>query len=96
LRLLCFFEERFVNKRLLDLMQEANDQTVGQGVLRMARLAVTAHYFEQSIQQSQAEPLLRLVGGTQDREQEAPTYPIHKYQQDDQASALRKMMEDES
>ncbi|HAI11002.1 MAG TPA: hypothetical protein DCM28_04815 [Phycisphaerales bacterium] len=84
-----------MSKRLIDLMQQANDPTVGQGVLRMARLAVTAHYFEQSIRHSQAEPLLRLVGGEHDQQPE-PSYPIHKYQQDDQASELRRLMEDES
>lgn len=84
-----------MTKRLIDLMQQANDPTIGKGVLRMARLAVTAHYFEQSIRHSQAEPLLRLVGGEQDQ-QPTQSYPIHKYQTQDQARELRRLMEDES
>lgn len=88
-----------MSKRLMDLMQQANDPSIGEGVLRMARLAVTAHYFEQSIRQSQAEPLLRLVGGVDEQQPPQTSYPIHKYQQDqpeDQASQLRRMLEDES
>jgi len=85
-----------VTKRLLELMRDTKDPSIGQGVLRMARLAVTAHYFEQSIRQSQTEPLLRLVGGELDVDQATANYPIHKYQQLDQASELRKMMETES
>lgn len=84
-----------MTKRLMELIEQANDPSIGQGVLRMARLAVTAHYFEQSLRMSQAEPLLRLVGGEHDQ-QPAPSYPIHKYQTQDQASELRRMMEEES
>jgi len=83
-----------VTKRLIDLMQQADDPQIGQGILRMARLAVTAHFFEQSYRESQAAPLLRLVGTDHDS-QPAKTYPIHKYQKDDQASELRKMIEEE-
>lgn len=82
-----------MTKKLLELMKDAKDPSIGQGVLRMARLAVTAHYFEQSIRQTQVEPLLRLVGGEHDVDTPVKTYPIHKYQQDDQANELRKMME---
>ena len=82
-----------MTKRLLELMKDAKDPSIGQGVLRMARLAVSAHYFEQSIRQSQAEPLLRLVGGEHDMDTPAKTYPIHKYQVEDQATELRKMIE---
>ena len=84
-----------MTKRLIDLMQQADDPQIGQGILRMARLAVTAHFFEQSYRESQAAPLLRLVGTDHDS-QPAKTYPIHKYQKDDQASELRRLMEDES